>query len=168
MTNKPPYNILFICSHNRCRSIIAEAITNSILPDKFHAYSAGSHPDGNGVHPKTIEHLSAQGYNTDNLHTKDMLEFTKPDAPVMDFIITVCDQSQGEACPVWAGQPVTAHWGMPDPSAIADETEQKRVFSQVQHQFVNRIRLLSSLPIEKLDKLSLTKQVNDIAKQISE
>jgi arsenate reductase (thioredoxin) len=94
-----------------------------------------------------------------------MLEFTQPDAPVMDFIITVCDQSRGEACPVWPGQPVTAHWGMADPSTITDETEQQRAFSQVQHQFVNRIRLLDSLPIEKLDKLALTKQVKDIAEQ---
>ena len=165
MTNKPPYNILFICTHNRCRSIIAEAITNTILPEKFTAYSAGSNPDGNGVHPKTIEHLKAQGYDTDSLRSKDMLEFTQPDAPVMDFIIKVCDQSRGEACPVWPGQPVTAHWGMADPSTITDETEQQRAFSQVQHQFVNRIRLLDSLPIEKLDKLALTKQVKDIAEQ---
>lgn len=157
-------NILFLCTGNSARSILAEAMTNNLAISKgrFRAFSAGSHPRGS-VHPLALELLRAAHVSTGGLHSKSWDEFGKPDAPVMDFVITVCDQAAGEQCPFWPGQPMTAHWGMPDPAAAKGTEDQKRkIFSDTANMLRRRIELLASLPFDKLDRLSLQNKVRDI------
>jgi arsenate reductase len=156
------YNILFLCTGNSARSVLAEVLMNRLSKGRFQAYSAGSHPAGE-VNPFTLELLHSKGFATDGLRSKNWDEFTKPDAPTMDFVITVCDKAAGEVCPIWPGQPMTAHWGFEDPAAAqgSDETRRK-VFMKVFVEIARRIELMLALPIEKLDRLALERQVRDI------
>lgn len=159
-------NVLFLCTGNSARSILAEAIASSLSVSKgrFRAFSAGSHPKG-AVHPFALDLLRQLRLPSTGLRSKSWDEFAGPDAPVMDFVITVCDQAAGEACPLWPGQPVTAHWGMPDPAAIeGTEDEKRRAFSDTANTLRRRIELLANLPLEKLDRLSLQNKVRDIGK----
>jgi len=159
-------NVLFLCTGNSARSILAEAMTNNLAVSKkkFRAYSAGSHPKGK-VNPFALELLRQTHIPTQDLRSKSWDEFAAPGAPVMDFVITVCDQAAGEPCPYWPGQPMTAHWGMPDPAAVEGTDEQKRrAFSETANMLRRRIELLASLPLEKLDRLSLQSKVRDIGK----
>ena len=160
------FNILFLCTGNSARSIIAEALTNSLVitQGRFRAFSAGSHPRGT-VHPLALELLRKARVSTDELRSKSWDEYAAPGAPEMDFVITVCDQAAGEQCPFWPGQPVTAHWGMPDPAAAQGSDEEKRkAFSDAANMLRRRIELLGSLPLKNLDRLALEKQVRDIGK----
>jgi arsenate reductase (thioredoxin) len=159
--------VLFLCTGNSARSILAEAMTNNIAVSngKFHAQSAGSHPKGS-VHPLALELLRQTRISTAGLRSKSWDEFAKPGAPTMDFVITVCDQAAGEQCPFWPGQPVTAHWGMPDPAGVEGTEEQKRrAFSDTANMLRRRIELLASLPLEKLDRLALQDKIRDIGKK---
>ena len=159
------YNVLFICTGNSARSIKAEVIMNHLGRERFKAYSAGSHPRGE-VHPMTLEVLSEQCYDLGGLRIKSWTEFAEPDAPQMDFIMTVCDQAAGEACPAWPGQPITAHWGFADPTKIeGDREKQLKAFSNAQFQIANRIRLFMSLPIEKIDRMSLQTKLRELGQQ---
>jgi arsenate reductase len=166
MTNRK-LEVLFLCTGNSARSILAEAITNnlSVSNGRFHAHSAGSHPKGQ-VNPLALELLRQTHIGTSGLRSKSWDEFAKPGAPSMDFVITVCDQAAGEQCPFWPGQPVTAHWGMPDPAAVEGTDDQKRrAFSDTANMLRRRIELLANLPFEKLDRLALQTQVRNIGKQ---
>lgn len=159
-------NVLFLCTGNSARSILAEAITNSLAMSKgkFRAYSAGSHPKGK-VNPLALDLLRQTHLPTAGLRSKSWDEFAAAGAPVMDFVITVCDQAAGEQCPLWPGQPMTAHWGMPDPAAVQGAEEQRRrAFSDTASMLRRRIELLASLPLDKLDRLSLQNKVRDIGK----
>lgn len=163
--DKKIYNVLFICTGNSARSIMAEVIMNHLGRERFKAYSAGSHPRGE-VHPMTLEVLSDQGYDLGGLRSKSWTEFAEPDAPQMDFIMTVCDQAAGEACPAWPGQPITAHWGFADPTKVeGDHANQLRAFKVVQSQIATRIRLFLSLPIEKIDRMSLQTKLRELGQQ---
>jgi arsenate reductase len=159
-------NVLFLCTGNSARSILAETITNSLAVSKgrFEAYSAGSHPKGS-VHPLALDLIRQLGLPVAGLRSKSWDEFAKSGAPVMDFVITVCDQAAGEQCPLWPGQPMTAHWGMPDPAAAEGTEDQKRrAFSDTANMLRRRIELLANLPLDKLDRLSLQSKVRDIGK----
>lgn len=156
------YNILVLCTGNSARSIMAEALFNTMGAGRFKAYSAGSHPTGK-VNPFAIEQVRSLGYPTENLRSKSWDEFTQPDAPQMDFIITVCDNTAGEMCPLWPGQPVTAHWGFPDPAAVEGADEVKRAaFTLTLRQIRNRVQLFLSLPIETMDRMAIEKQIREI------
>jgi arsenate reductase (thioredoxin) len=158
------FNVLFLCTGNSARSIVAESLLNSIGQPKFKAYSAGSQPAGR-VNPFALEYLAANRLPTDGLRSKSWDEFAKERAPAMDFVITVCDNAAGEACPVWPGQPMIAHWGVPDPAAVQGSDDEKRkMVSEVSRILLNRIRLLTSLPIEKLDRLSLQNKLREIGR----
>jgi arsenate reductase len=160
--NDKIYNVLFICTGNSARSIMAEAILNHLGQGRFKAYSAGSHPRGM-VHPMTLELLANQHYDIDGLRSKSWSEFAQAGAPAMDFIFTVCDQAAGETCPVWPGQPISAHWGFADPVAVnGDREKQHKAFTSAELQIANRIRLLLSLPMAKLDRLSLQRALRDL------
>ncbi len=142
------YNVLFLCTGNSARSIIAESILRQLGGERFHAYSAGSHPKG-AVHPLAIEVLTARGLPTAGLRSKAWDEFAAPGAPKFDFVFTVCDNAAGEACPVWPGQPITAHWGMPDPAAIeGDEQLRRQAFSDACDRLSDHIRRFTRLPLE--------------------
>jgi arsenate reductase (thioredoxin) len=159
--------VLFLCTGNSARSILAEAITNKLAVSRgrFRAHSAGSHPKGK-VNPFALELLRQTRIPTAGLRSKNWDEFAKPGAPVMDFVITVCDQAAGEQCPFWPGQPMTAHWGMPDPAEVNGTDEQKRrAFSDTANMLRRRIELLASLPLEKLDRLALQTKLRDIGKK---
>jgi arsenate reductase len=159
-------NVLFLCTGNSARSILAEAITNSLSASKvrFRAFSAGSHPKGT-VHRLALELLRQLRIPTAGLRSKSWDEFAGPDAPPMDFVITVCDQAAGEQCPFWPGQPVTAHWGMPDPAAVeGTQDEKRRAFSDTANMLRRRIDLLANLPLDGLDRLSLQNGIRDIGK----
>jgi len=159
-------NVLFLCTGNSARSILAEAMTNSLAVSqgKFRAYSAGSHPKGR-VSAFALDLLRQTHISTAGLRSKSWDEFAKPDAPRMDFVITVCDQAAGEQCPFWPGQPMTAHWGMPDPAAAQGTEEQiRRAFSDTANMLRRRIELFASLPFEKLDRLALQSKVREIGK----
>ena len=141
---------------------------NHLGRDHFKAYSAGSHPRGE-VHPMTLEVLMRQSYDVGNLRSKSWTEFAAPDAPFMDFVFTVCDQAAGEVCPAWPGQPITAHWAFADPAAvIGDREQQHKAFSASQFQIANRIRLFLSLPIEKIDRISLQTTLRELAQRRDE
>lgn len=156
------YNVLFLCTGNSARSILAEAILNKDGGGRFHAYSAGSHPKG-AVHPLALAVLQDAGYPTDGARSKSWDEFAAAGAPKLGFVFTVCDNAAGEVCPVWPGQPMTAHWGIEDPAAAeGTEIERKRAFVTAFRYLKNRITVFKSLPIDKLDKLSLQKQLSDI------
>jgi arsenate reductase len=158
-------NVLFLCTGNSARSIMEEAILNKLGRGTFAAYSAGSHPAGH-VNPHAIELLSKNHFNVDKLRSKDWAEFSEPGAPVMDFVLTVCDRAAGEVCPIWPGQPMTAHWGVEDPVEVeGDEANRLKAFSDAFIILNRRISLLVSLPIEKLERLSLQKELSDIGKR---
>lgn len=160
----PVFNVLFLCTGNSARSILAEAILNSIGQGRFQAYSAGSHAVGH-VNPFAIELLRQHQFPTDHLRSKSWSEFAAPDAPPLDFVFTVCDNAAGETCPVWPGQPMTAHWGVPDPAAAAgSEEEIRRAFFAAYQQLHRRLSLFASLPVGKLDRLSLQRSLNEIGK----
>lgn len=161
MANKI-YNILVLCTGNSARSIMAEALFNILGKGRFKAYSAGSHPTGT-VHPLAIEQVSLLGYPMDNLRSKSWDEFAKADSPIMDFIFTVCDNAAGEVCPVWAGKPITAHWGFEDPAAFAGTDEEKRrEFQRIFRFMTNRVQLFANLPLESLDNLSIKREIEAI------
>jgi arsenate reductase (thioredoxin) len=158
------YNVLFLCTHNSARSIMAESILRHVGKERFNAYSAGSYPVGK-VNPLALEFLAANHMATEGLRSKSWSEFAQPDSPPLDFVITVCDNAAGEVCPVWPGQPVTAHWGVPDPAAVEGSDEAKRkAFSDACHLLAMRIRLLTSLPISKLDRMSLQNKLREIGR----
>ena len=158
-------NVLFLCTGNSARSIMAEAILNKIGRGAFAAYSAGSHPAGR-VNAHAIELLSKNHFSVDTLRSKDWAEFSEPGAPVMDFVLTVCDRAAGEVCPIWPGQPMTAHWGVEDPVEVeGDDQARLKAFSDAFMILSRRISLLVSLPIEKLERLSLQNELSDIGKR---
>ena len=158
-------NVLFLCTGNSARSIMAEAILNKIGRGAFAAYSAGSHPAGR-VNAHAIELLSKNHYSVDTLRSKDWAEFAAPGAPVMDFVLTVCDRAAGEVCPIWPGQPMTAHWGVEDPVEVeGDDQARLKAFSDAFMILNRRISLLVNLPIEKLERLSLQNELSDIGKR---
>ena len=156
------YNILFLCTGNSARSILAEAIMNRVGAGKFTAYSAGSMPKG-AVHPQAIKLLESLNYKTDGFRSKSWDEFATPTAPKLDFIITVCDNAAGEVCPIWPGQPIQAHWGIPDPAAAEGaEPIVALAFADAYRQMNNRISLFASLPIESLDRLAMKRHMDKI------
>lgn len=156
------FNVLFICTGNSARSILAESILNSLGKGQFKAFSAGSHPGGH-VNPYAIELLERNRFNTESLRSKSWDEFARPDAPQLDFIFTVCDKAAGEVCPMWPGQPMSAHWGVEDPAAVGGSEELKRkAFSDVFRILNRRISLFLSLPLEKLDALTLKHEMDQI------
>lgn len=156
------YNVLFICTGNSARSIMAEVILNRLGMGKFKAYSAGSHPRGE-VNPMTVQLLQRLNYKTDELHSKDWEVFTGEDAPQMDFVFTVCDRAAAEACPVWPGQPMTAHWGVSDPAQVeGNEVERLSAFREAYRQLYNRINIFTCLPMSSLSGLALQKQLDEI------
>ena len=171
MTDRPPLNVLFLCTGNSCRSIMAEAIMNRVGAGRFKAYSAGSHPSG-VVNTHTLELLKRLHHNTDGLRSKPWDEFsraTNPDAPELDFVFTVCDNAAGEMCPIWPGQPMSAHWGLPDPAVfVGSEAETALVFADTYRMLNNRISLFVNLPLSSLDRLSLQKRLNEIGKATGE
>jgi len=156
------YNVLFLCTGNSARSILAEVFLNHWGKSRFLAFSAGSHPKG-VVHPMTFELLRSHKLPTEGLRSKNWSEFARPGAPVMDFVFTVCDQAAGEVCPIWPGNPVTAHWGVPDPAAAAgSESERMAAFRNAFHLLGARIRLFIALPVEKLDRLVIKREADRI------
>lgn len=155
MTTRSTRNVLFLCTGNSARSVMAEVLLNHWGKDTFRVYSAGSRPKGE-VHPHTLDLLRGLGFSTDGLRSKSWDEFAAPGAPKMDFIITVCDSAAGEVCPIWPGQPITAHWGFPDPAAfVGPEAEKRAVFADVFRRIEQRVKLLCALPLECLDRLAL-------------
>jgi arsenate reductase len=159
------YNVLFICTGNSARSILAEGILNSIGKGRFRAYSAGSHPK-RAVHPLALKELERLRIPTDGFHSKSWEEFAKPGAPEMDFVFTVCDQAAGETCPHWPGQPMTAHWGMPDPAAVQGSDEVRaQAFRDAGVTMKRRLELMLALPLQSLDQLSIQREVKDIGKR---
>jgi protein-tyrosine-phosphatase len=164
MTGARPFNVLFLCTGNSARSIMAEAIMNRVGAGKFKGYSAGSMPKGQ-VHPLTINLLNKLNYDTTALRSKSWEEFTAPNAPVMDFVFTVCDNAANEVCPIWPGQPMSAHWGVPDPAeAEGDNTQRALAFADTYRMLNNRIGIFTSLPLKALDELNLQKQLDAIGK----
>ena len=160
-----PYNVLFLCTGNSARSIMAEVLTNHLGKGRVRAMSAGSHPSGK-VNPFSIETLGALGLATDGLRSKAWDEFAAPGAPPIDFIFTVCDNAAGEACPIWPGKPVTAHWGVEDPAAVEGSDEEKRrAFREAAVILRRRIELFLALPLARLDALSLTTRLRAIGKE---
>ncbi len=160
-----PYNVLILCTGNSARSIIGEALFNTLGAGRFNAFSAGSHPTGR-INPFAIEQVRAFGYPIENLRSKSWDEFAAPGAPQLDFVITVCDKAAGEVCPFWPGQPITAHWGFPDPASIEGSDEEKRAaFAQTLRQMRRRVELFLNLPIETLDTLAIEKKMRAIGQQ---
>lgn len=158
------YNILFLCTGNSARSVMAEAMMNHVGAGRFHAFSAGSHPTGR-INPFAVELLQGAGLATQGLRSKGWEEFASPGAPAMDFILTVCDNAAGEVCPIWPGKPITAHWGVADPAAVEGSDEAKRAaFREAARILRRRIELLVSLPIAKLDELSIQSKLREFGK----
>ena len=159
------WNVLFVCTGNSARSIIAEAILNKIGADRFRAFSAGSNPEG-VVNPHTLETLKRRGFDVSHLHSKSWNLFAAADAPKLDFVITVCYRPAGEVCPVWPGQPVTAQWGMPDPAATTgSHADIAYAFSETYRMLENRLSLFVNLKLDHLNRLALQKSVKDIPRQ---
>jgi protein-tyrosine-phosphatase len=157
--------VLFLCTGNSARSIIAEAILNKIGAGRFKAYSAGSHPRGE-VNPHALDMLKRLGYDTSRFRSKPWDEFAAPGAPPLDFVITVCDSAAGEVCPIWPGQPMSAHWGMPDPAAVeGTPVEIALAFAGTYRMLDNRISVFANLKMSGLDRLSLQKHMTEIGKQ---
>jgi protein-tyrosine-phosphatase len=161
------YNVLFLCTGNSARSVIAEAILNKLGAGRFCAFSAGSQPKGQ-VNPHTVQLLDGLGYDTSGFRSKSWSEFAKPGAPALDFVFTVCDNAAGEACPVWPGQPMTAHWGVPDPAeATGTPAEVALAFKDAYRMLHQRIAVFTSLPIRSLDQLSLQAKLKEIGRMES-
>ena len=161
----PHYNVMFLCTGNSARSIMAEAIMNRKGNPTFTAYSAGSHPAGT-VRPEAIRQIQQAGLSTETLRSKSWDEFASPDAPVMNFVFTVCDNAANEVCPVWPGQPITAHWGVPDPAAATGRPQEvDRAFSQAFSLLERRITLMLSLPLASLDSMALKSELDDIGRK---
>jgi protein-tyrosine-phosphatase len=159
-----PFNVLFLCTGNSARSIMAEAILNKVGVGKFRAYSAGSQPKGQ-VHPETIRLLQSLGYDTAGFRSKSWNEYAKPGAPSLDFAFTVCDNAAGETCPVWPGQPMTAHWGIPDPAeGKGTPAEIALAFKDAYRMLNRRIGIFTALPLRSLDKLSQQTKLNEIGR----
>ncbi len=159
-----PFNVLFLCTGNSARSVLAESILNKIGNGRFKAFSAGSHPSG-AINPHVLEFLEKRNFPTADLRSKNWNEFSAPDGPALDFVFTVCDNAAGEVCPVWPGQAVTAHWGVEDPVSVDGDDDAKRkavltAFALLNH----RISLFASLPIAKLDAMSLKKELDEIGR----
>jgi arsenate reductase len=160
----PTYNILFLCTGNSARSIIGECLINRLGRGRFHGFSAGSHPKGE-VHPLAIEVLRRNNFVTDGLRSKDWGEFAAPGAPRMDFVFTVCDNAAAEVCPVWPGQPMTAHWGIADPAAVeGDEVTRMMAFRQALRELEHRIDIFVNLPLASLDRLKLQDRLDAIGR----
>ena len=160
------YNVLFLCTGNSARSILGESILNEIGKGRFRAFSAGSHPAGQ-VNPLAIELLQRNHMSTEGLRSKSWDEFATPDSPHLDFVFTVCDNAAGEVCPIWPGQPMTAHWGVEDPAAVEGSTEaMQRAFSQVFMLLHRRISLFASLPIAKLEGMALKRELDQIGHEL--
>jgi protein-tyrosine-phosphatase/DNA-binding transcriptional ArsR family regulator len=159
------YNVLFLCTGNSARSIMAEAILNREGRGRFKAYSAGSHPKGE-VHPYALQLLRNLNYGTDGLRSKSWDEFAEQGAPAMDFVFTVCDNAAAEVCPIWPGQPMTAHWGVPDPAAAeGSESVKRAAFAEACRMLTNRISIFTSLPLASLDRLSLQRRLDEIGQR---
>jgi arsenate reductase len=158
------YAVLFLCTGNSARSILAEAILNALGKGKFRAYSAGSHPAGK-VHPLALEQLAGAGIAIEGFRSKAWDEFAQPGAPRIDFVITVCDNAAGEICPVWPGNPISAHWGVPDPAAIGGTGAQKRdAFARTLRTLRHRIEILTRLPLDNLDRRGIQKKLQEAGK----
>jgi protein-tyrosine-phosphatase len=156
------FNVLFLCTHNSARSVIAECVLNRLGRGKFRAFSAGSAPRGE-IHPYALDLLRELNYDAGELRSKSWDAFAGPDAQPLDFVFTVCDNAAGEVCPVWPGQPMTAHWGLPDPSeATGTEAERRYAFADTHRMLFQRIGIFTNLPIDSLDKLSLQERLDDI------
>ncbi|CAB3765278.1 arsenate reductase ArsC [Paraburkholderia solisilvae] len=166
--NDKTWSILILCTGNSARSIIAEALFNVLGEGRFHAYSAGSHPTGI-VNPFAVERCEALGYDTSRLRSKSWDEFAMPDAPHMDFVITVCDQAAGEVCPIWPGTPVTAHWGFEDPAAFdGTDDEKRKEFDKVFRQILNRVSQFVNLPLHVLDHSAIQHEMRAIGAKPAE
>ena len=161
------YNVLFLCTGNSARSILAESVLNGLGDGKFKGFSAGSFPKGE-VHPYALELLERQDYPTKQLRPKSWNEFAEPGAEPLDFVFTVCDNAAGEVCPIWPGQPMTAHWGLPDPAAVeGTEAARRLAFAETLRMLRNRIGVFVNLPIKSLDKLSLQNRLREIGRTSS-
>jgi arsenate reductase len=162
--NTRPLNVLFLCTHNSARSVLAEVLLNKMGEGRFSAYSAGSHPSGR-INPFALELLERNRLSTSGLRSKSWDEFASPGAPSFDFVFTVCDQAAGELCPIWPGQPMTAHWGIEDPAAVQGTDEEKRkAFFKAYNQLQNRLSIFVSLPLGKLDRLALKSKLDEIGR----
>jgi protein-tyrosine-phosphatase len=160
------FNVLFLCTGNSARSILAEAILNRVGAGRFVAYSAGSHPKGQ-VHPYALALLKTLNHDTAFARSKDWAEFAAPGAPRLDFVFTLCDDAAAEACPVWPGQPMTAHWGLPDPAAVdGTDAEKHLAFADTYRMLNNRISIFTSLPLASLDKLALQRRLDEIGRNL--
>ncbi|MBB5502499.1 arsenate reductase ArsC [Paraburkholderia sp. MM5384-R2] len=163
-----PYSVLILCTGNSARSIMAEALFNVLGKGQFRAYSAGSHPSG-AVNPFAIEKCAALGYDTARMRSKSWDEFATPDAPQMDFVITVCDQAAGEVCPIWPGKPISAHWGFEDPAACQGTDDEKReVFDKVYRQIMNRVSQFVNLPLHALNHDAIRREMRAIGERPAE
>ena len=162
MADDKIYNVLFLCTGNSARSILAEAMLNSMGKGHFRAYSAGSHPKGT-VHPLALALLAKNRLPIEGLRSKDWEEFARPGAPHLDFVFTVCDNAAGEVCPVWPGQPMTAHWGIPDPAAVEGSDDEKRkAFFTAYSQLNTRLSLFANLPLDRIGRLALKEKLDQI------
>jgi arsenate reductase len=158
------FNVLFLCTHNSARSVIAEAILNKLGEGTFHGYSAGSQPSGK-INAHALAMLQGLGYDVAGFRSKSWSEFAHPGAPVFDFIFTVCDDAAGESCPLWPGHPVTAHWGLPDPSrATGTEAEIAHAFNDTHRMLLARLRVFVALPLQSLNGLTLQSRLRDIGR----
>jgi arsenate reductase len=166
VTAQSSYNVLFLCTGNSARSIMAEAIVDRVGGGRFKGFSAGSHPKGE-VHPFALDILKKLNYDTGYVRSKSWDEFAAPGAPRMDFVFTVCDDAAKEECPYWPGQPMTAHWGVPDPAAVqGSEVERRLAFADAFRILNNRISIFVSLPMKSLDRLSLQRRLDEIGKAV--
>lgn len=164
MSERPPLNVLFLCTGNSARSILAEAILNRLGAGKFRGYSAGSHPAGE-VNPLALHLLRKARYDVSKLRSKSWDEFAAPGAPKLDFVFTVCDDAANETCPIWPGQPMSAHWGLPDPvKAQGTEAERNLAFADTTRMLTQRIDIFVNLPFDQLSKLSLQEQLDEIGR----
>jgi protein-tyrosine-phosphatase len=165
MNEDRPYNVLFLCTHNSARSVMAECILNRVGQGRFRAFSAGSQPSGR-INPYVLDLLQSLKYPTDDLRSKDWAEFARPGVPSLDFVFTVCDNAAGEVCPVWPGHPVTAHWGVPDPSSFEGTEAEKRAFvAEVHGMLQRRIGIFVNLPMRSIDRMSLQQKLKDIGRR---
>jgi arsenate reductase (thioredoxin) len=168
VTQHRKYNVLFLCTHNSARSILAESALNALAGDRFVGYSAGSHP-GTAPNPFALEMLRSQNIPTENLRSKSWDEFAKDGAPPIDFVFTVCDGAAGEICPIWPGHPAKAHWGIADPSRFeGSDDDKRRAFGQAYAQLRKRIELFTNLPLEKLDRRAMQQELQHIGTSLRE